>query len=72
MGGGLKKLAVCDFDKTWSAYQSDDVSCCETFKDFVMVHFSYNHTKQQLQHGHQCVQYCTWSDLSNDCSLLAK
>ena len=29
----LKELDVCDFDKTWSACQQDDGSCCDKLFD---------------------------------------
>ena len=43
--GILKELEVCDFDKTLSACQCDDDSCCEHFSDFLIVTFSYNQKK---------------------------
>ena len=43
--GVLKELEVRDFDKTWSACQCDDGSCCEV-SEFLVVTFSYNQTKR--------------------------
>ena len=37
--GVLKELEVCDIDKTWSACQRDDGSCCEKLSEFFMVTF---------------------------------
>ena len=44
--GVLKELDIRDFDKTWSACQRDDGSCCEKCSEFVMIMFSYNQTKR--------------------------
>ena len=32
----LKELEVCDFDKTWSACQRDDGSCCDKIYEFLI------------------------------------
>ena len=60
--GVLKELEVYDFDKTWSACQRDDGSCCEKVSEFLVVTFSYNQTK--CYHGHKCNSQL-WSDSWN-------
>ena len=43
---GAFKRAGGDFDKTWSACQRDDGSCCEKLSEFLVVTFSYYQTKR--------------------------
>ena len=66
--GSFKQLVVCDFDKILSACQRGVGSCCEYFKEFSIVNFSYIRTKRY--HDNRC-NIALWSDLCKKMAWLS-